>query len=126
MSAPVTANPQVTARKRGARTLAIALALLVIVLLLLAGFQPAVGARYPLVVRLAVYALFGAGWITLLGGLRRVIVGPGTGTLATPLRLIAGAVMVAGVALGLVGAWAIHTVASEPRAASRGHHHDWD
>lgn len=126
MSAPVSANPQLTTRKRGARTLAIALALLVIALLLLAGFEPAVGARYPLVIRLAVYALAGAGWLALLRGLHRVIVGPGTGALTAPLRLIAIAVVVGGVALGLVGAWAIHTVASEPRRASTGHHHDWD
>ena len=97
MSAPLAANPQLTTRKRGARALAIALALLVMALLLLAGFEPAVGARYPLVIRLAVYALSGAGWLALLRGLHRVIVGPGTGALAAPLRLIAIAVVVGGV-----------------------------
>lgn len=119
-------DPQLQARKRGARTLALAIALLVIALLLLGGFEPAVGARYPLVIRLAVYALSGAGWIALLQGLHRVIVGPGTGALAAPLRLIAIAVVVGGIAVGAVAAWAIHAIASEPRRAATGHHHDWD
>ena len=119
-------TPPSTARRRGLRLLVIALVLLVLAVLLLAAFAPAVGARYPLVIRLAAYALTGAGWGGLLVGLYRVIVGPGVGPLAAPLRLIAIAVVIGGVALGLVGAWAVHTIVSEPRPASHGHHHDWD
>ena len=119
-------HPQLTTRKRGLRLVVIALVLLLLAVLLLAGFAPAVGARYPLVIRLVAYALTGAGWGGLLVGLHRVIVGPGVGPLATPLRLIAIAVVVGGVAIGLVGAWAVHTLVSEPRAASHGHHPDWD
>jgi hypothetical protein len=118
----VAANPQLTTRKRGARTLAIALALLVIALLLLAGFEPG-RRRYPLVIRLAVCALAGLARAPARAAPRDRR--PGTGALAAPLRLIAIAVVVGGVALGLVGAWAIHTVASEPRRVD-GHHHDWD
>ncbi|MBL8624407.1 MAG: hypothetical protein JNK64_24075 [Myxococcales bacterium] len=126
MPQPPNANPQLTARKRGARTVAIALVLLLLAVLLLAGFAPAVGGRYPLVIRLAAYALTGAGWGGLMVGLHGVIVGPGVGPLAAPLRLIAIAVVVGGVGLGLVGAWAVHAIVSEPRPASHGHHHDWD
>lgn len=126
MATPSPPNPQLTARKRGLRVLIIAVVLLVLALLLLAGAAPAVGARYPLVVRLAVYLLSGAGWGGLLVGLYRTIVGPGVGPLAAPLRLIATVVVVGGVLTGLVGAWLVHGFANEPRRASDHHHHDWD
>lgn len=127
MTSPPSANPQVTARKRGLRVLIIAAVLLLLALLLLAGAAPAVGERYPLVVRLAVYVLGGAGWGALLVGLHRVIVGPGAGPLAAVLKLIAVAVVVGGVLTGLLGAWLLHGFANHPRSASDGHHHhDWD
>ena len=126
MGATPAGNPQVTERKRGARLVVIALVLLLLAVILLAGFAPAVGERYPLVLRLIAYALTGAGWVALLLGLYRVIVGPGTGALAGVLKLVAIGVVVVGAGLGVVGAWAVHLVVDEPRRASSGHHHDWD
>lgn len=104
----------------------IAILLLLLAVILMATLAPAVGEHYPLVLRLLFYALTGAGWCALLVGLYRVIVGPGVGALAAPLKLIAIGVTVVGVLGGLVGAWAVHTVVNEPGRASSGHHHDWD
>ena len=115
-----------TTRKRGARLIAIAILLLLVAVLLLALGEPAVGEHYPLVLRLIAYALTGSAWVALLMGLYRVIVGPGTGALAGVLKLVAIGVIVVGVGLGVVGAWAVHLVVDAPGRASSGHHHDWD
>lgn len=119
-------NPQVTARKRGARLIAIAIVLLLLAVILMATLAPSPGAHYPRALRLLFYVLTAAGWGGLLVGLFRVIVGPGVGALAAPLKMIAVGVVVVGVAVGLVGAWAIHEVANAPGSASRDHDHDWD
>jgi hypothetical protein len=128
MDSPPATNPQLTARKRGLWILGIALVLLLLALLLLAGLAPAVGARYPLWLRIVVYILGASGWAGMLAGLFRVIVGPGTGALAVPLKLIAVLVVIGGLATGGLGAWILHAIVNEPRPASDGHHHhhDWD
>lgn len=126
MTTAPAASPHLTTRKRGVRLVVIGLVLLLLAVLLLAGFAPKVGARYPLPLRLVAYVLTGAGWGGLVVGLYRVIVGPGVGPLATPLKLIAITVVVGGVATGLIGAWVVHGIVDDPRPASHGHHHDWD
>ena len=126
MAATQAGNRQVTARKRGAQIVGVALLLLLLAVILMATLAPSPGEHYPLVLRLLFYALTGAGWCGLLVGLYRVIVGPAAGALAGPLNVIAVGVMVGGVAIGLVGAWAVRTVVEAPGSASRDHDHDWD
>lgn len=116
--------PPTAARPRAGRLLLIAVALLIVALLLLGAFTPAVGARYPLVIRIIAQVLIGVGWPALVVGLHRVIAGPRGGPLARPRRWIANAIAVGSIAFGLLVAWAIHAHVSEPYHPS--HHHDWD
>lgn len=114
------------ARKDGLKRIVIAIVLLLLVLILMLAFAPATGQRYSAIARWAIQLLALAGYVTLLSGLFRTIVGAGVGALAPLLKTIAVVVVIGGVLAGALGGWLVHALVTEPWSASEHHDLDWD
>jgi hypothetical protein len=110
---------------RGLAYFLIALFLVIASGILIGSCQPAVGAKYAILPRLVIYLMTIGGWALLLMGLFRLIVGPGVGTGAGILKVIA-IVLVGVVGLGaLFETWVVHSIVSSARPSSSGDG-DWD
>lgn len=115
-----------TARKRGLKRVAIAIVLLLFAIVLLLALAPASGQRHSALARWVIQLVALAGYVTLLSGLFRTVVGAGVGATAPLLKGIAITVVIGGIVVGIVAGWLTHVLVTEPWSTHSGDHHDWD
>ncbi len=116
-------QPHSRPRLRGVILIVVAIVLLLAGLLLMGSVRPTAGEAYGAGARWMIALLLLAGWLGLLWGIFRVVVGSGTGPLATLLKVVASVVIVAGMALGALGALVVREgMKNAPRSAA---HDNW-